>query len=1204
MSDFSQRIANLSPEKRALLEARLLREKAAAVPVPVIGRREGNGPAPLSFSQQRLWFLDQLDPGKAYYNLPLALRLIGELDIPALSRALDTIISRHESLRTTFAARDGEPVQVIGTPRRLALERRDLTGAAEGDRPDLLRQLLAEELGKPFDLGRDLMLRAQLVKESDRSHVLVLMIHHIASDGWSIGVLLEELAALYDAERSGERSGLPEPPIQYADYAVWQRGWLEGAVEDAQLTYWKRRLGGELPRLALPTDRLRSAQQTFAGAQERRLLSRRLVDSLDGLSRDHGATLFMTLLAAFQVFLSRYTGQEDLLIGTPIAGRNRSETEDLIGFFVNTLVIRGDLSGRPTFLDVLGRVRERALEAYAHQDLPFERLVEELQPERDLAHPPLFQVMFAFENYPIGYPHMTGLDLENIEIDTQVSNFDLTLDMSLQERGLATSMEFNTDLFDRPTVRRWLENFEVLLEGIAINPGRPVSDLPLMTPAERERLVLTWNASSAEFPSESCLHNLFEAQAAREPTAVAAEFEGQTLSYGELDRRANRLAIRLRELEVGPDAPVGILLERSLDLPVALLGVLKAGGAYLPLDPSYPGARLRFFLEDSGARVLLTKSRLAPIVGEGPWQTVSVDRQREDLDRGDAAPLPPGGVEPSNLSYILYTSGSTGRPKGVMVTHRSVVNHAVTMRRRYALRPDDRVLQFASLSFDVSAEEIFPTWAAGGAVVFRPGEAIGVAEFERLLVQRRPTVVNLPAGFWHEWVLELSRSGRSLPPSLRLVIAGSERVHPERLDWWKRHVPPSVRWLNGYGPTETTITATLYEPAEGDPPACASVPIGRPISNVRVYVVDAHGGLCPTGAAGELWIGGEGVARGYLGQPERTAEGFGADPFGPPGGRIYRTGDRVRYLPDGNLEFLGRLDEQVKVRGFRIELAEVQAALEEHPAVREAAVVTFEIGSETRLAGYVVLEPGTAPPLSELRAHLKERLPGYMVPAAFVVLDSLPRTESGKVDRRRLPEPGRSRESAYGFVAPRTPVEQTLAEIWGELLRVDRVGVEDNFFDLGGHSLLATQVVSRVREAFSMELPLRSLFEAPTVGGLALAIAQAQASRSAPGELARLLDELSGGCLEASSPTSPGITPKSWTISRPGSQDPSPEKRALLERRLSVAPAPRGAGAAIPRRAAGPAPLSFAQRLQGFRAFPTWAFEPSPTLSAPIRGAR
>ena len=1117
MTDISQRIASLSPEKRALLEARLQRERAAATPVPAIGKRPAAGPAPLSFAQQRLWFLDQLEPGQAHYNLPLALRLTGDLDVAALSRALDAIVGRHEALRTTFASRNGKPHQVVGAAPRIAVERRDLSTLPEGDRAVALRRLLAEELARPFDLSRDGMLRAALVRETDRSHVLILMMHHIAADGWSIGILLDELAALYRAGRSGGEAEVPSLPIQYADYAVWQREWLQGGVEEKQIAYWRERLAGDLPLLALPTDRPRPTRQTFSGAQERRAMERGLADKLEALSRESGATLFMTLLAGFAVLLSRLSGQEDILIGTPMAGRNRVETEDLIGFFVNTLVLRIDLSGDPTFRELLGRVRERSLEAYAHQDLPFERLVEELQPERDLSHSPLFQVMFAFENYPIAFPTLPGLTAENVEFDTIVSNFDLTLDMARNEKGLAGSLEYNSDLFDRSTAGRWLGNLEVLFGGIAAAPDRRLSELPILTDSERERLLVAWNATTAAFPSDRCLHELFEAQAARQPDAVAAESEGDRLTYGELDARANALARRLRELGVAPDVPVGICLERSLSAAVALLGVLKAGGAYVPLDPSYPAARLKFFLEDSGAPVLVTETRFAGLPGEGAWKTVLVDAVPR-AERG--GPAPASGVTPDNLAYIIYTSGSTGRPKGVMIPHRAVVNHACAIRRRFHLGPSDRVLQFAALSFDVAAEEIFPTWAAGAAVLFRSGEVLGPAEFGGLLETQRPTVINLPSGFWHEWVAELERTGRPLPPALRLVVAGSERVSSERLDWWRRHAREGVRWLNGYGPTEATITATLYEPAAGDLPF-ASVPIGRPISNVKLYVVDGHGGLCPVGAAGELWIGGAGLARGYRGDPERTAEKFIPDPFGAPGDRVYRTGDRVRYLADGNLEFLGRLDGQVKIRGFRIELGEIESAIEQNPGVREAAVVGRDEGAAARLVAYFVPASPASVDAGQLKAYLKERLPGHMIPSAFVPLGALPRTASGKVDRSRLPEPGRPREDAENYVAPRTPVEQTVAAIWGELLRLDRVGATDNFFDLGGHSLLATQVVSRLRDAFGIEIPLRTLFESPTVEELSLAVAQAQASQAAPDDLARLLEELE----KETPPTAPGAIP-------------------------------------------------------------------------------
>jgi amino acid adenylation domain-containing protein len=1111
MTDLSQRIASLPPEKRALLEAKLLGEKpatAAAIP-----RRAGSGPAPLSFAQRRLWFLDQLDPGRPYYNLPLALRLKGDLDVGALARALDAIVSRHESLRTTFASKDGEPFQIVAPASRLALERRDLSGLPPGERAAALRRLLAEELARPFTLSRDPMLRASLVREDERSHVLVLLMHHIVSDGWSIGVLLEELAEGYGASRGGREPAPPALPIQYGDYAAWQRDWLAGAIGDAQLAYWKERLAGDLPLLALPSDRPRPARQSYRGAQERRLYPRELADRLEALARESGATLFMTLLAAFQGLLVRLTGQEDVLVGTPVAGRGRVETENLVGFFVNTLVVRADLSGNPTFREVLGRVRERALEAYQHQDVPFERLVETLRPERDLSHSPLFQAMFAFENYPLEQPAIPGLSVENVEFETAVSNFDVTLEFSKQERGLAALLEYQTDLFDRETAARWLANLEVLLAAAVENPDRRLWDLPVLTPEERERLVVGWNATRAEFSLERCVHELFEARAASSPDAPAAESENGRLTYRELDARANALARRLAEAGVGPDVPVGVCLERSLEAGVALLAVLKAGGCYVPLDPAHPTARLRYFLEDAGARVLVTDAARAESSPAGPWRLVRVDAETARPE--DGAPVV-SGVRPENLAYVIYTSGSTGLPKGVEVPHRALVNHAEAIRRAFGLAPSDRVLQFASLSFDVAAEEIFPTWAAGAAVVFRPGEAIGVPEFEALLAARKPTVVNLPAGFWHQWVAEISRRPRTLPDSLRLVVAGSERVLPDRLEDWKRQVP-NVRWLNGYGPTETTITATLYEPAPGEGSSGgASVPIGRPIANARLYVVDPHDGLAPQGAAGELWIGGEGVARGYRGAPDRTAERFRANPFGP--GRVYRTGDRARYRKDGNVEFLGRSDAQVKVRGFRIELAEIESALERHPAVREAAVAAREDGGENRLVAYVVFAGGDGVPTSDLRAFLREQLPPYMIPAAFVTLDALPRTASDKIDRDRLPDPGRLRGDE-AFVAPRTPVEEAIAEIWSGLLRVERVGATDNFFDLGGHSLLATQVASRLRDRFGLEIPLKTLFEAPTVGDLALAIAQAQAGQTSAEELARLLEELEGEAPPEGPPT-------------------------------------------------------------------------------------
>jgi amino acid adenylation domain-containing protein len=794
--------------------------------VPGIPRRAAAGPAPLSFAQQRLWFLDQFDPGKPYYNLPLAIRITGDLDVPALTRSLDAIVARHEVLRTTFATREGNPVQIVAPPRRMAVERRDISGRTDGGAA--LRAVFAEELGKTFDLAKDPMVRATLVRESDRSHVLIVMSHHIASDGWSVGVILQELSALYESSRKGTEASLPPLPIQYSDYAVWQREGMKGSGPRVAARLLDRRLGGELPVLELPADRLRPARPSFAGAQIIRLYPRKLRDRLDTLAREESATLFMTLLAAFQVLLGRLTGQEDVLVGTPVAGRSRTETENLIGCFVNTLVMRGDLSGNPTFREFLGRVRETALGAYAHPDLPFEKLVEELRPERTDARSPLYQVMFTFDNEPCIAPHDRCLGVEDLELGTLFCTCDVSLDMAEVEGGLQASMEYSTELFDRETVERWLESLEVLLEGLVEDAGGRIWELPVMREEEKKRLLEEWDGGGAGAGKAGRVQDLFEEQARKTPEAVAVEMGGQKYTYRELEERSNRLSRYLKKRGIQRGKRAGILLDRSMELPVALLGVLKAGGAYVPLDPGYPAARVQSVLEDSGVTVVVTESRHAGLVAEGSWKTVRVDEEREEIgkERGEAEE---SGVGAEDLAYVIYTSGSTGRPKGVMVEHRSLWHHAGTIGRRYELTGKDRVLQFASVTFDVAAEEMYPTWASGGTVVMRGEDAIGVAELERQVEREGVTVLNLPAGFWHEWVGEMSRTGKTVPGSVRLVVAGSDRVMPEKLEWWRRHVDRRVRWMNGYGPTETTITATLYEPRKGrrQAAACACRSGGR-----------------------------------------------------------------------------------------------------------------------------------------------------------------------------------------------------------------------------------------------------------------------------------------------------------------------------------------------------------------------------------------
>lgn len=1411
---------------------------------------------PLSFAQQRLWFLDQLEPGSIAYNMPVALRLRGRLDAAALERSLNEILRRHDSLRTRFPARDGNPVQLISSTATLDVPEEDLTDLPESERETAALLRIAAEAALPFDLAAGPVVRARRLRMGGDDQILLLTMHHIVSDGWSSRVLLAELAALYGAFREGRRSPLPEPPIQYADYALWQLQTLRGKALEDELSYWRGRLGGTPTLLNLPTDRPRPAVATFEGASESTRLPLGVLNDLKRLSHEEGTTLFMTLLAGFQTLLCRITGQEDVWVGSPIAGRTQIETEGLIGLFVNTLVLRGDLSGDPSFRELLARVREVALEAYAHQELPFDKLVEELQPARSLSVTPLFQVIFSVQSpgKPIGLPDLT---IQSLAVPRHSAHFDLSLSATERADGLSVSVEYRTELFDPPTIRRMLEHFETLVTGIAADPDRPLSDLPLLPEAERHRLLVEWNDTKADFPATP-VHRLFEAQADRSPDAPAVLFEGSGLTYRELNRRANRLARHLRSRGVGPEKVVGIRLERSLDVAISLLAVLKAGGAYLPLDSTLPAERLSHMIRDSGTALVITRTPLPASVSVGGPEILTLDSERDAIDQQESGNLALAG-DPAGLAYVVYTSGSTGAPKGVMVPHRALTNHCFGIEERFGLTASDRVLQFSSFGFDVAAEEIFPAWASGAAVLLRSDSVLGsFRDFSAFLEEEGVTVVNLPSSFWHDWVADLSESGRRLPPSLRLVVAGSEAVSPEWLKSW-RALAGGVRWLNAYGLSETTITSTLYEPApdSSERGEGRAVPIGRPVPNTRVYVLDRRMRPAPIGTPGEIFIGGAGVARGYLGRDDLSRERFLPDPFDPdPDARVYRTGDRGAFRADGNLVLSGRVDDQVKIRGFRVEPAEVEAALRSHPGLKDAAVVVREdspgdrrlvayfipggppperielwpsvgeypvydevlyyamtydearnekyeaairrlvpgrtivdigtgkdvflsrlsieagaakayaievlpeafgqavrlvrslrledrivliqgraesvelpervdlcvseiigtIGSSEgavtilndsrrflkpggqmipyrcitkiaaarlpdsiafnpafgpvpghyagrvfeavggpidvrlcirrfpldhilsdagifeeldfsrpgdpefrrpvtltihradRLDGFLLwinlhtaeglvidnleketswlpvffpifdegisVEPGdrveaicsaslsdngvnpdyriegrlirndgeviafeheslhhsrgsrqsllhrrlfpegtislrTPPPDDlprEIREHLAETLPEYMIPAAFVVVDALPRMPNGKLDAAALPLPTADLGRAYR--SPRTPFEETLVEIWKTVLKRDRIGVDDNFFELGGHSLLATQVISRARDAFRMDLPLRDLFLHPTVAGLALAIAERQTAKLSHADLDRLLTEL------------------------------------------------------------------------------------------------
>ncbi|HET7461831.1 MAG TPA: amino acid adenylation domain-containing protein, partial [Longimicrobium sp.] len=1065
-------------ERLALLKlARASAPMQAPATLSPIEPVDRSGPLPLSFAQQRLWFIEQLGNQGSAYHLRSPVRLRGELDRAALARALDALVARHEALRTVFAQVDGVPRQRIAPAgeSRFHLVEHDLAG--EADPQAELARLTAEEGRARFDLERGPLIRGRLIRVAADDHVLLLTMHHIVSDDWSMGVLTRELSALYAAFRRGEPDPLPALPVQYADYAVWQRRRVEGEVLQAQAEYWTRTLAGAPELLELPADHPRPALQEHAGARFGVVLDEALTAGLRALSQRHGTTLFMTLLAGWAAVLGRLAGQDDVVVGTPMAGRGRREIEELIGFFVNTLALRVDLSGSPTVAGLLRRVRERVLEAQKHQDIPFEQVVELAAPARSLSHTPLFQALFAWQNAPRGDGlSLPGLELGGVGPASQevLSKFDLSL--SLREAGdrIAGNVTYATALFERETVERWVGYLRRVLEEMAADESRPVERLALMPAGERARLVEEWNRTDAEYPADSCVHERFEARARRAPDAVAVVHEGEHLTYAELNRRANRLAHHLRGLGVGPDVRVGICVERGPAMLAGVLAVLKAGGAFVPFDPAFPAERLRFMLEDSAPSVVLTQASLAGLLeGEGV-PLLLLDRDLPDAGVPETDPER-AGLLPEHLAYVIYTSGSTGRPKGVMVPHRGVVNSVEAFREVYRIVPGARVLFFAPLYFDASVLDIFPTFAAGATLVVGseaelvPGDAL-------IGMLRRHQVTH--AKFTPSVLAALPDADL---PELGAVMSGGDACPAEVVERWGQ----GRRFYNGCGATEVSVRTMVIETADFTRPP----PIGRAVANVRLYVVDELLQPVPVGVAGEMCVGGIQVTRGYQNRPELTADRFVADPFGTgPGARMYRTGDRVRWLPDGNIEFLGRTDFQVKVRGFRIELGEIEARLAEHPGVREAVVLARGDGpgggGEKRLVAYYVGEGG-AVGAESLRAHLGERLPEYMVPAAYVRLEHFPLTPAGKLDRAALPAPEGDAYVVREYEEPVGETEQALAEIWAEVLGAERVGRRDDFFDLGGHSLLAVQVISRVRQVLEAEVELGTLFTRPVLADFA-----------------------------------------------------------------------------------------------------------------------
>jgi amino acid adenylation domain-containing protein len=1118
----------LSDERRRLLARRLQEKGLGATSLTGLPRRDRSRPARLSFAQQRLWILDQLAPGDPFYNIGAVVEVRGALDPAVLARCFAEIVRRHEALRTTFVMAEGEPVQEIAAmPAHPAdlwpLPEADLSALPEPAAEAEAVRLAREEAGRPFDLASGCLLRTVLLRRGPGLAWLLQAQHHIASDGWSNLVFLREMAALYEAFDSGRPSPLPELPVQYADFAEWQREELRGDRLGAELAFWRRALNGAPEALELPLDRPRPPVQTYRGTHRPVWVGPELSAGVRKLAKEAGATPFMVLLAAFGALLRRITGQDDLLAGTPVANRRRRELEGLVGFFVNTLVLRVEVAGDPPFRELLGRVRETAQDAYAHQDLPFERLIEELRPERDPSRPVLFQAMFSLDEAPAAEIDLpgTGLRLRLVDLPSGVAKLDLTLSLVERAGGFSGAVEINTDLFDPATGARWGEHYLTLLAGAVGDPGLELSALPLLTAAEQQQILWEWNDTASAAVPDGTVLDLIEERVRQAPEALAIDGNGGAVSYQDLWTRAGDLAGRLRDQGVGTESRVGIRLRRSPEALVAILGVLRAGGAFVPLDPDEPEERMAFLIEDSG--VVLVVDNAEPQspspLGGGGWDRGEVRRGAAAWTKTlglEIAPAPllsspllqpspsqGGGTlrpaveghpdHPDHAAYILYTSGSTGRPKGAVISHRALLTYALAATEQFNLRSTDRFLQFAPLTFDVAVEEIFPAWIRGGAVILEePARLASVADLGRALADWNVTVAELPTAFWREWQGHLLRTGERPPACLRLTVIGGEKAAAESIALWRSWGVPLA---NAYGLTETTVTTIVLS----DPPG-SSVPrpefaIGRPLADSWVGVLDSTLRPVPVGTVGEIFIGGAAVARGYLGRPALTAERFVPAPWvEEPGGRLYRTGDLARWLWDGNLEFLGRIDHQVKVRGFRVEIGEVEAALAEHPGVGGVAVVAREVQGTRQLVAYVA---GPGLDAAALRERLRARLPEYMVPAFFVLLEALPLTPRGKIDRRALPAPeaGASRRGP----APRTPVEQTLAALWADALGLDSApGVEDDFFELGGHSLLATRVVSRIRTAFGVELPLRALFERSTLAGLAGQIEEALHNGSLP----------------------------------------------------------------------------------------------------------
>ncbi|GCE27610.1 hypothetical protein KDA_30940 [Dictyobacter alpinus] len=1093
MSTIFEDITKLSTKQRQLLEQLLQQEGMDVSQLPIMPQRRDGQPLPLSFAQQRLWFFDQWQPGSPVFNISRAIRLRGTLNVDAFEQSLQEIVGRHDILRTTFATVDGQPAQVVSSSQRWLLARSNIEGLAAAEQETEVQRMIVEETHRPFDLVRGPLLRTCLVQLKPYEYVFILVMHHIVSDGWSVSVFFHELTSLYNAYTQGLDSPLPIPTLQYADFAAWQRAWLQGDVLEKQLAYWKPQFEQVPAVLQLPTDRPRTPLPTYRGSTYEFSLPKKLSDQIQELGRQEGTTLFMTLLAAFQVLLMRHSNQDRIVVGTSIANRTRSEVEGLIGIFFNTLAFSTDLSGQPGFREILRRVRKVALDAYAHQELPFEQLVDALHPERSLQHTPLFQVLFELENAPRTDLNFTGLLAQPLAIESRTAKFDLSLAMMQTDQGLQGTLEYNVELFTATTIARMMDHFRVLLDGLVAAPDQSVTDLPLLTSSERYELVSTRNDTASAYPHQSCFHELFAEQVTRTPQAIAVEYLGERLTYQDLHSRSNQLAHHLQASGVEPGDCVGFCMERSIEMLVGLLGIFKAGAAFLPLDRKFPQERLAFMLEDAHVSLLLIQQRLLESLPTEGVHVVCLDSDWDTIAQ-ESDEVPVCEITADFLAYVIYTSGSTGKPKGVLIPHRGLVNYLIWCQEAYGAAHGRGAPVQSSIAADAIFPSLFAPLLVGTSVVLLP-ESDGLEALAAVLQEK--------GGFSLMKITptQLEVLNQQLPETdatnwVRTLVAGAEALRGDVLEYWQRHAPDTIL-LNEYGPTETVVGCSIYQIPAGQA-ATGSIPIGLPIANTQFYVLDTQLQLLPIGVAGELYIGGDGVAWGYLNRPELTACSFVPDPFSTvPGARLYKTGDLVRYLPDrqADIEFLGRIDQQVKIRGYRVEPGEIETTLVEHHAIDQVIVVAREdLPSIKQLVAYLVIVPGMQVSIVELRRYLEQKLPAYMVPAHFFFLDTLPLKATGKVDLEALPAPEKKQlETEDTFVAPETPGEKLLADIWGEVLGLKQIGRYDNFFEIGGDSILSIRIIARAH-AVGIQLTPKQMFQYQTIAELAAAASVVPAS--------------------------------------------------------------------------------------------------------------